>query len=73
MYFFFVYRYDEVCDYNFDKLSFVLCVGYFIEVVWFNSRKFGVGYVVGKNFKFFGYVCVYVVGWYCFVGNNMEL
>jgi len=64
--------YDEVCDYNFDKPSFAPHVGHFTEVVWSRSRKLGVGYAVGKNAKFPGYVCVYVVGRYRPAGNNME-
>lgn len=72
LHFLFVHRYDEVCDYNFDKPSFAPRVGHFTEVVWSNSRKFGVGYAVGKNAKFPGYACVYVVGRYRPAGNNME-
>jgi len=67
-----VHRYDEVCDYNFDAPNFEPRVGHFTEVVWSGSRKLGVGYAVGKNAKYPGYTCVYVVGRYRPAGNNME-
>jgi len=37
--------------------------------VWSGSRKLGVGYAVGKNGRFPGYECVYVVGRYRPSGN----
>lgn len=70
--FFLVHRYDEVCEYNFHKPNFEPRTGHFTEVVWSGSRKLGVGYAVGRNAKFPGYVCVYVVGRYRPAGNKME-
>ena len=66
-----LYRYDEVCQYNFDQPNFNSDTGHFTEVVWSGSRKLGVGYSVGRNIKFPGYVCVYVVGRYSPAGNNV--
>ena len=66
-----LYRYDEVCQYNFDEPNFNSDTGHFTEVVWSGSRKLGVGYSVGRNIKFPGYVCVYVVGRYSPAGNNL--
>ena len=63
------YRYDEVCEYNFDQPKAVPSTGHFTEIVWSGSRKLGVGYAVGKNAKFPGYECVYVVGRYKPAGN----
>ena len=67
----FILRYDEVCEYNFGKPNYAAGTGHFTEVVWSGSRKLGVGYAVGKNAKFPGYVCVYVVGRYSPAGNNI--
>jgi len=61
--------YDEVCQYNFDHPNAVPNTGHFTEIVWSGSRKLGVGYAVGKNGRFPGYECVYVVGRYRPSGN----
>ena len=62
-------RYDEVCQYNFDKPNVLPSTGHFTEIVWSGSRKLGVGYALGRNARFPGYQCVYVVGRYKPTGN----
>lgn len=63
------FRYDEVCQYNFDKPNTIPSTGHFTEIVWSGTKKLGVGYAVGKNAGFPGYECVYVVGRYKPAGN----
>jgi len=61
--------YDEVCQYDFDKPSAVPKTGHFTEIVWSGTKKFGIGFAVGKNARFPEYKCVYVVGRYSPAGN----
>lgn len=64
--------YDEVCQYDFDKPSAVPKTGHFTEIVWSGTKKFGIGFAVGKNARFPEYKCVLKFKLHLYVGVNLK-
>lgn len=58
--------YNEVCDYDFDRAEFSMSTGHFTQVVWADSKEFGIGKAAGKQN---GMPCTFVVGRFTPSGN----
>lgn len=58
--------YNEVCSYDFDRGEFSMSTGHFTQVVWSDSKEFGIGKATGQQN---GMPCVFVVGRFKPSGN----
>ena len=65
------YRYDEMCDYNFQesKSNSGKVTGHFTQLVWKPTKEFGIGYATGVDNHDPDMKCVYVVARYKPAGN----
>lgn len=65
------FRYEEVCDYNFDDQKFAGATAHFTQLVWKKSTQLGIGYTKGslsyKGGRFND--CLFVVARYKEAGN----
>ena len=62
----FVYRYDEVCQYNFNLHRYQSGLGHFSQIVWKASTELGIGKYTGRSQ---GRTCTYIVARYKDAGN----
>lgn len=58
--------YNEVCEYDFDRGDFSMATGHFTQVVWADSKEFGIGKAMGEQH---GMPCIFVVGRFKPSGN----
>lgn len=66
----FVYRYDEVCEYDFDNPGYSSAAGHFTQVVWKASTELGIGKYTGtKTINNNQWTCTYIVARYKPSGN----
>ena len=66
-----VYRYDEVCDYDFDNPGYSSATGHFTQVVWKASTELGIGSYSGKKtINNRVWTCTYIVARYKPGGNG---
>ena len=66
----FVYRYDEVCYYEFDSADITSGTGHFTQLVWKGSTELGIGKYTGtKTIQGNEWTCTYIVARYKPAGN----
>jgi len=62
----FVHRYDEVCQYNFNKHRYQSGLGHFTQIIWKASTELGIGKYTGRSGR---WTCTYIVARYKDAGN----
>ena len=62
----FVYRYDEVCQYNFNVHRYQSGLGHFTQIIWKASTELGIGKYTGRSGR---RTCTYIVARYKDAGN----
>lgn len=66
----FVYRYDEVCGYEFESPGSKSGTGHFTQLVWKGSSELGIGKYTGtKTIQGNEWTCTYIVARYKPAGN----
>lgn len=62
----FLFRYDEVCNYDFNNSTFQKPCGHFSQIVWKSTGSLGIGKALGTKW---GMNCTFIVARYGPQGN----